>query len=371
MPATVTADLIPEMLREYGAVTRAALEKYLPTRAPQRHLYDLLADYPHRGGKMMRPSLCIATARAFGAPLEDAVRSAAAIELLHNALLIHDDIEDDSEVRRGRPTLHLLHGVPLAINAGDTLSLMSLRPLLENKFRIGPRLAMRVLEEMEQMARESAEGQAMDLGWRHDNINDLVESDYLTMVLKKTCWFGTIFPSRVGAIIGTRDSINLEPFIRFGFFLGAAFQIQDDLLNLVADERYGKELNGDLWEGKRTLMLIRLLALAAPDERARMEELLTLSRSDRRAQEIAWLRERMDHYECIDYARTFAHGLAGAALHEFTGLYGHLPASRDKQFVQGLVTWVFERTQAAPAKTDTKTTTGRANTSAPTHAMRM
>ncbi len=269
MHAAVTDRLIPEMLREYGDVTRTALRRYLPDRAPQRHLYDLLADYPQRGGKMMRPSLCIATARAFGARLEDALRSAAAIELLHNALLIHDDIEDESEERRGQPTLHMLHGIPLAINAGDTLTLMSLRPLMENKSRIGPRLSIRILEETANMARESAEGQAMELGWRQDNRNDIDEEDYLVMVLKKTCWFGTIFPSRVGAIIGTRDNVALEPFIRFGFFLGAAFQIQDDLLNLVADARYGKELNGDIHEGKRTLMLIRLFNLATPGQRRR------------------------------------------------------------------------------------------------------
>ena len=88
-------------------MTRAALQTYLPTREPRRHLYDLVADYPSRGGKMMRPSLCIATARAFGASAEDAINTAVAIELLHNALLIHDDIEDSSEQRRGRPTLHI------------------------------------------------------------------------------------------------------------------------------------------------------------------------------------------------------------------------------------------------------------------------
>ena len=83
----------------------------------------------------MRPSMCIAAARLFGAPLEEALQTAVAIEMLHNALLIHDDIEDGSEKRRGRPTLHLLHGVPLALNAGDTLTLMSFRPLLENGTR--------------------------------------------------------------------------------------------------------------------------------------------------------------------------------------------------------------------------------------------
>jgi geranylgeranyl diphosphate synthase type II len=148
----------------------------------------------------------------------------------------------------------------------------------------------------------------------------------------------------VGALIGTRDSINLEPFIRFGFFLGAAFQIQDDLLNLMADERYGKELNGDLWEGKRTLMLIHLLRASTPDERAKVAAVLQLSREGRTAAQISWIRELMDRYGCLDYGRQIAHGLAGAALHEYSLLFAGLLDSRDKQFIEGLVTWVFERT---------------------------
>jgi len=344
MCAAVTSELIPDMLREYGDITRTALKEYLPSRHPQRHLYDLLADYPQRGGKMMRPSLCIATACAFGAKLDEALGTAVAIELLHNALLIHDDIEDDSEERRGQPTLHMLHGVPLAINAGDTLTLMSLRPLMDNKHRFGPRLSIRILEETERMARESAEGQAMELGWRRDNTTDLDDSDYLEMVLKKTCWLASIFPSRVGAMIGTRDSIDLEPFIRFGFFLGAAFQIQDDLLNLVADKCYGKERDGDIWEGKRTLMLIRLFREADEDELVRLRAVLKLRRDERTETQIRWIRGLMDNYGCIDYARQIAHGLAGAALHEYSVTYADVPDSRDKRFIEGLVTWVFERT---------------------------
>src|SRR4029079_17068015 len=108
------ADLVPAVLRDYGDVTRVALCEYLRPRAPQRHLYNLVADYPRRGGRMLRPSLCIAAARAFGARLADALHSAVAVELLHNAFLVHDDVEDDSDERRGQPTLHALHGVPVA-----------------------------------------------------------------------------------------------------------------------------------------------------------------------------------------------------------------------------------------------------------------
>ena len=330
------------MLREYGDLTRAALAKYLPSREPRRYLYDLLSDYPQRGGKMMRPCMCIAAARLFGAPLENAIYTAVAIEMLHNALLIHDDIEDGSEKRRGRPTLHLLHGVPLALNAGDTLTLMSFKPLLENRVRIGDRLTLRIIEETQRMARESA-GQAMELGWRRYNTTELGDADYLEMVLKKTCWLATIYPVRVGALIGSRDSVDLDPFVRYGFFLGAAFQIQDDLLNLVGDDGYGKEIDGDIWEGKRTLMLIHTIQESTTKERARLSEILCRSRERRTLSEVRWIRKLMDKYGCTEYARKIAHGLAGAALHEYSLISAGLPDSRDKTFLEQMVTWVIER----------------------------
>jgi geranylgeranyl diphosphate synthase type II len=331
------------MLRQYGEITRAALLNYLPTREPRRFLYDLLSDYPHRGGRMMRPSLCIATARMFGAPLEDAIHTAVSIEILHNALLIHDDIEDGSEQRRGRPTLHVLHGIPLALNAGDTLTLLSLKPLLENRAAIGEALALRIIAETERMGRECAEGQALELGWRRYNSTAIDDADYLEMVLKKTCWLATIYPVRVGALIGSRGAVDLEPFIRFGFFLGAAFQIQDDLLNLTADSSYGKEINGDLWEGKRTLILIHALHEASATERERLCAILALTREGRTQNDIAWMRELVDRYECAAYARQIANGLAGAALHEYSLLSAGLPASRDKSFLEQMPTWVLER----------------------------
>ncbi len=331
-------------LAQYGDLTSQAVEQYLAPREPRRHLYDLVADYPRRGGRKLRPSLCIATARAFGAGHEEAVSTAAALELLHNAFLVHDDVEDESEARRGQPTLHQLHGVPMAVNVGDALLLMGLRALIDNQRRLGPRLTLLVLEEAERMARESIEGQAIELGWRRDNALALTEADYLEMVLKKTCWYTTIFPSRVGALIGNRDARNLERFDRFGFFLGAAFQIQDDLLNLVGDERrYGKEIDGDIREGKRTLMLIHLLRRAESNERERIAEFLAAPRGDRTESQVRWIRARMDHYGCIEDARHTAHSLAGAALHEFELIYGPLPDSRDKEFLAGVIRWVLSR----------------------------
>lgn len=340
----VARKLVDETFREYGTIAQKALRVYLAENdEPRRFLYDLIAEYPSRAGKLMRPSLCIATARLFGATIADATPTAVAIELLHNALLIHDDIEDDSERRRGKPALHVMHGVPLALNAGDRLLLLSLRPLMQNRTVVGIDLAMRIIEEAERMARESAEGQALELGWRAEATGDLREKDYLEMVLKKTCWLATIFPLRAGALIGTRGGVDLEPFIRLGFFLGAAFQIQDDLLNLAPGAAYGKERDGDLLEGKRTLMLIRVMQQANSSERAELTAILRRMRAQRTARHVARIRRLIDKYECIEYARRIAEELAGAALHECSMIYRGLPSSRDRDFIEALARWVIER----------------------------
>jgi geranylgeranyl diphosphate synthase type II len=341
---TAEAALVREVLGEYGELTRERLRSYLRGPDDDHPLYRLVSDYPERGGRSLRASLCVATARAFGAAPALALNSAVAIEILHNAFLVHDDVEDDSVERRGRPTLHLLHGVPTAVNVGDALAVLSLRPLIDNVGVLGPRLAMRVLQESERMARESVEGQAMELLWRQDNAVDLQPTDYLRLILKKTCWYTTIFPTRVGALIATRDRVDLDRYLRFAFFVGAAFQIQDDLLNLVGDEvRYGKELNGDIWEGKRTLILIHLLGAIAGADRERLVRLLGLPRNARTQADVAWVRAQMDRHGSIDYARQVAHALAGAATYEFAPAYAALPASRDKSFLEAVALWVLER----------------------------
>ena len=187
-----------------------------------------------------------------------------AIEILHNAFLVHDDIEDASDERRGAPHTARPAWGPVAVNVGDALSVLGLRPLLENRRILGVRVSMRILEEVERMVRETIEGQAIELGWRRANTTESRPRRLLANGPQKDLLVTTIFPNRVGALIATKDGIDLESFLPFGFFLGSAFQIQDDVLNIVGDKRqYGKELKGDLWEGKRTFMIIHLLEQAS------------------------------------------------------------------------------------------------------------
>lgn len=342
MPTNGSA-FVEERLDRYKALAIGTMMAYLPRHEPRRHLYDLVPDYPLRPGKGLRPGLCIATCRAFGGDLRDILKCAAAIELYHNAFLVHDDVEDASENRRGLPTMNAEHGMPIAVNVGDALNVLSIRPLMDNLERLGPQVTLRVFDEIEHMVRQSVEGQAIELGWVHDNEMDLTDRDYLRMTLKKTCWYTCIHPCRIGAVVATRASIDLRPFDEFGYMMGAAFQIQDDVLNLLGDVRYGKEIAGDILEGKRTIMLIHLAGALPEDERERLRAFLATPRVARRERDVQWVLRRMRDLGSIEHATACAHQLALGALKRFDGCYGPLPESIDKQLVHEIVRYMVER----------------------------
>src|SRR5262245_37957025 len=340
----MTTDTFQARLSNYRDTTLAGLLSAVPQREPQRHLYGPLSSQLTRSGKGIRPALCIATCRAFGGDPSDALASATAIEMLHNAFLVHDDVEDESELRRGLPTLHAECGVPIAINAGDMLTALSVRILRENLPALGQPLTWRVYDEFEHMMQESLEGQAMELGWVRDNCCDITDEDYLRMVLKKTCWYSFIHPCRIGALIATNDGIDLDRFNRFGCFLGTAFQIQDDLLNLTGDEkRYGKEIGGDLLEGKRTLMLIHLLRQLNTSETSRVTAYLGQARAARSLRETRWILDLMRSRGSLDHARKVARQLAGATLFEFTQAFRDVPESDEKSFLNQIVSYMVSR----------------------------
>jgi geranylgeranyl diphosphate synthase type II len=339
-----TQDSFQSRLSQFREKTLAGLLSAIPDREPRRYLYGPLSTHVARIGKSIRPALCIATCRAFGGDEAAAAKSALAIEMLHNAFLVHDDVEDESELRRGQPTMHAEHGVPLAINAGDMLNALSLRMLRENLSALGDRLTWRVFDEFEHMMQETLEGQALELGWVRDNRTDVTEHDYLRMVLKKTCWYSFIHPCRIGALIATGDRADLDRFNRFGFYLGAAFQVQDDLLNLTGDlNRYGKEIGGDLLEGKRTLMLIHLLGHGEPGDGRRVRSFLGQARARRSSSDVRWILRLMGTLGSLDYARTVSRLLAGATLYEFTHAFGDRPASADRDFLNEIIRYMVSR----------------------------
>ena len=335
---------VEECLAEYKNLTMSALLAALPKTEPRRYLYDLVPLYPKRAGKGLRCGLTMATCGAFGGAPTMALNSAVAIELFHNAFLVHDDVEDGSISRRGLPTLAAEYGLAVAVNVGDAMNVLSIEPLMRNLDLLGPVVTWDVLVEIQHMVKQSAEGQATELGWVRDNVLELEDADYLRMTLKKTCWYTCIHPCRIGAVIASRGAIDPDRFNRFGYFMGAAFQIQDDVLNLVADEsRYGKEIGGDIWEGKRTMMLIHLYQHASTLEQKRLRAFLAKPREKRVETDVRWVRSLMDRYGSLDHARASARSLAGAALDEFQSAFADAPDSRDKRFIEQIIHYMIER----------------------------
>lgn len=337
---------LDEVLSRYRSRTLEEIERHLPNGEPRRWLYEPLADYPRRVGKGLRATLCLASCAAYGGSEDDAIAAAAAIELAHCAFLVHDDIQDGSAWRRGRPSLHHREGMPLALNTGDALAVLSFELLRSGSDRLGRRLGARLLDEFSTAIWRTLEGQALELGWRRDGVTDLGPRDYLHLVLAKTCWYTTIMPLRIGALIGSWGAADLTALLRFGLLLGAAFQITDDVLNLTGVRAgYGKEIGGDLREGKRTLILIHLLTVAPPHVRDEVAALVAGPEPDRTDERLRWLHEQLVAHGSIAFARDFARGVADAAAAAFPQAFAQAPKSEHAEVIRDLVDYMVERTR--------------------------
>ncbi len=338
--AAARADVLAELERVFARRRRTG---YGP-------LYDLLADYPFREGKGLRPAICFAACRAVGGRTEQALLSATALELFHNAFLVHDDVEDGSQFRRGKATLFETHGVPVAVNVGDATNVLALDLLLGNTTAVGVRKALLVFREVERMARESVEGQAIELAWIAEARFDLDDRDYVRMAYKKTCWYTVIAPLRVGVLCGSPPGPEapldeeLTPLVDLGFLAGIAFQIHDDLLNLDADETlYGKEISGDLWEGKRTVMLLHFLRTAGKPARARALALLTTPRARKSPTEVAWLHQAMREAGSLAHGRALALEYSERALEVDGRSLSFWRDNDDRRFLREMLRYVIDR----------------------------
>lgn len=267
--------------------------------------YDLLSDYPTRPGKSIRPLFCLVAAASVGGDYNKAIDTATSIELLHNSFLIKDDIVDQSIYRRGDLTLNRKYGLALAANAGDAVKILAMSPLIENLSSIGVRKSLQVIMEIQETARRSVEGQIKELTFVKENRVDLTPEDYYSICENKTCWYTIITPCRTGVIIGL-DEVSpkqLDAITRYALYTGIAFQITDDTLNLTATQRlYGKEIDGDILEGKRTLMLIHTLNACNNKERHKVQKILGKPREMKTPADVEFVRGLIQEYNAIEYA---------------------------------------------------------------------
>ncbi len=317
--------------KDYFPLIEAEMRACLPLPADALRVYYGMLHY-HMGwsdeqfapahikaGKRMRPMLCLLTCQAAGGVAQRALPAAAAIELLHNFSLIHDDIEDNSPTRRGRATVWTLWGVPQAINAGDGLFAIA-HQALERLTQAGVEAA-RVLQVQVMFNRtclELTHGQHLDIGF--ETRQSVTVAEYMTMIANKTAaLIGA--SAAIGALVG--DSERVDDYADFGRQLGLAFQIQDDILGIWGDEALtGKSASSDLATRKKTLPVLyglerseRLrIVYAAPE--MNVEAAVALL-SEAGAREYAQAEAERHHslaLEALD--RSGAGGEAGATLRE-------------------------------------------------------
>jgi len=266
-------------------------------------------------------TLVLLMAEAMGIDPKKALKTAAAMQTSEDWILIHDDLEDDSEERRGKPALHKIYYPELAINAGDSLHIIMWKILMDNEKILGPQKTFEVMEEFYKMLLRATIGQTIEIKWTEENKMDFTDDDYLFIVDGKTVYYTIAGPMRLGAIVAGATKDQLDQIFTVGTPLGRCFQIKDDLLNLVGDrKKYGKEIGGDILEGKRTLMLGHLLRNANQEDRKRVEEILNRPREKKTQEEAFEVIDLMKKYGSIEYGKKIAEKFANEALDKFEKL---------------------------------------------------
>jgi geranylgeranyl diphosphate synthase, type I len=229
---------------------------------------------PASQGKALRPTLCMFACEALAGEPRQALSAAAALELIHNFSLIHDDVQDQDLERRHQPTVWSLWGTPKALVAGDAMqSLGDLAMLRSAQQDVPPETTLEVSRILTESYLEMIEGQCLDLGF--ESRTNITTQDYLQMIARKT---GALIRSalEIGALLAANDPATTEAFARFGSCLGRAFQIRDDYLGIWGDEATtGKSTDNDIRRRKKTFPVVFAMERASGAGRADLLRIYT------------------------------------------------------------------------------------------------
>ncbi len=352
---------IEKLLEEKVPFINKAIEKYIPrkykknslvfTLGPPRYEYseetvnkaisEPIWEFLDRGGKRWRPSLFLLICEVLGKDPEELVDYAIIPEIIHNGLLMIDDIEDSSELRRGKPCTYRLFGLDIAINVANEMFYLPLLPLIKNRDKLSKDKIIQIYEIYVQEMINVGFGQAMDIAW-HRGLADadkVTWEQYAQMCVYKT---GTIarMAAKMAAVLSDADDELVEKLGRFAESIGVAFQIQDDVLDLVG-ERFAEGKGGfgrDITEGKRTLIVINTLEKATYRDEKRLLEILNMHTSDQKLIDEAIA--IASKYGSIRYAKEFARNLVADSWKEIDSL---LPSSDAKEKLRAFANYLIER----------------------------
>ncbi|TDA34297.1 MAG: polyprenyl synthetase family protein [Hadesarchaea archaeon] len=326
-----------EYINKWTPAVERTLNRLLPAGTRPLPFIQASKHLIRAGGKRLRPCLTLACCEVVGGRAEEVLEAAAAFELLHTFSLIHDDIMDHSDLRRGVKTVHRIWGEPMAILAGDALFAKVFEALSLNAKRMGLEggKAAHLFQMVSRASFELSRGQAMDMLFSQRPT--LREEEYLEMVALKT---GALMRASAasGALLGGGTPSQVKRLGEYGENLGIAFQIQDDILGLVGEEdELGKPVGSDLVEGKRTLVISFALEMLKGRERKKL--LRTLGNPSATKEEVKEVISLLEERGVLERTRKRALEFSGKARKLLRG-FGE---SEALTFLEGLTEFVIER----------------------------
>jgi geranylgeranyl pyrophosphate synthase len=353
---------ITKFLEETAPLIDKTIEKYIPRKFsensvlfkvnPPKYSRNLEAlnkgiaepiwEILDRGGKRWRPALFLLICEALGKSSAECLDFAIIPEVVHNGTLIVDDLEDSSELRRGKPCTYKIFGVDIAVNAGNAMYYLPLLPLMEKKAQLPAETLRDIYEVYVQEMMNLSLGQAMDITWHRGiaNADALDEEDYLQMCAYKT---GTLarMAAKISAVLAGANKELVEKLGRFAESIGVAFQMQDDVLDLTGREFAEKKggVGQDITEGKRTLMVIYTLKNASSADKKRLIQILNMHTSEQTLRDEAIA--LMQKYRAIDYVTRTATRIVEESWSEVDKL---LPASEAKEKLKAFAEFLIKRT---------------------------
>mgnify|MGYP001136888633 CR=1 FL=1 len=275
---------LDEQLKSTQKKVNALIDQILSAEGRPKVLYKASRHLIEAGGKRLRPFVALKACELVGGNEEDALPAATAVELLHSFTLVHDDVMDRSKMRRGVPTVHVLYGIPMAVNAGDLIFARVYDAILDhtNRTHVSSERILRVLSIITQATISVCEGQARDISF--EKRKRVTEAEYFEMVRWKTAALYEA-AAKVGAIVGGGTEDQISSLGNFAHNAGVAFQIRDDILGLIGDEAVLKKPVGDdIRQGKQTILVT--YALKHANQMQRKKILVALSNPKATAKQI-------------------------------------------------------------------------------------
>ncbi len=308
------------------------------------YFWEMIMDYPIRQGKYVRGALVLLSCEAMGGKQEDALKTAAAMQASEDWLLMHDDYEDGSAERRGKPALHKIYGNEQAVNAADALHAIMWKILYDNEKVIEHAKSSQVMNEMQNIIMRTILGQSVEMKWTQENRIDLNNDDVFFVIGGKTSYYTIAGPLRLGAIIAGATPKQLEILFEFGTVLGRCFQIRDDLLDLTSDfEGLKKQVGNDVYEGKRTIMLMHLIKHASKVDKSKIINILKKNREQKTEKEVLWVIDQMKKYGSLDYSEKLAQELANESMKIFNEKCTFFKEGEAKEQLKGAINFILTR----------------------------